>query len=103
LERQGKCELALRNTGRTLIWGSPRPLHGVANVQSSVANDETGFKVLTLKHLLECSKFKRQPIGKRETKFKKQKEIRTGGSYRVRAPRIRSSRSDWVKQRQHFG
>jgi hypothetical protein len=32
------------NTSRTLIWGSHRPLHGVANVMSSVANDETGFK-----------------------------------------------------------
>jgi hypothetical protein len=60
----------LRNTGRTLIWGSHRPLHGVANVKSSVANDETGFKVLTLKHLSECSKVNRQPIGKGETKFK---------------------------------
>jgi len=28
----------------------------VANVKSSVVNDETGFKVLTLKHLLESSK-----------------------------------------------
>jgi hypothetical protein len=35
----------LRKTGRKLIWGSHRPLHGVANVKSSVANDETGFKV----------------------------------------------------------
>jgi hypothetical protein len=55
-----------------------------------VANDETGFKVLTLKHLLECSEVKRQPTGKRETKFKKQKEIRTGGSYRVRTARVKS-------------
>jgi hypothetical protein len=36
-----------------LIWGSHRPLQGVANIKSSVANDETGFKILTLKHLLE--------------------------------------------------
>jgi len=42
----------------------------VANVKSLVANDETGFKVLTLKDLLESSKVSRQPIGKRETKFK---------------------------------
>jgi hypothetical protein len=28
---------------------------GVANVTSSVANDETGFKDLTLKNLSECS------------------------------------------------
>jgi hypothetical protein len=42
----------------------------MANVKSSVANDETGFKVLALKHLSECSKVNRQPIGKRETKFK---------------------------------
>jgi len=42
----------------------------VANVKSLVANDETGFKVLTLKHLLESSKVNRQPIGKSETKFK---------------------------------
>jgi alpha-glucosidase (family GH31 glycosyl hydrolase) len=60
----------LRKTGRTLVWGSHRPLHGVAKVTSSVANDETGFKVLTLKHQSECSKVNRQPIGKRETKFK---------------------------------
>jgi hypothetical protein len=60
----------LRKTGRTLIWGSHRLLHGVLNVKSSVANNETGFKVLTLKHLLECSKVNRQPMSKRETKFK---------------------------------
>jgi len=35
----------------------------VANVKSSVANDEIGFKVLTL----ESSIVNRQPIGKRET------------------------------------
>jgi hypothetical protein len=40
----------------------------VENVKSSVANDETGFKMLTLKHLLEYSKVNRQPIGKREGK-----------------------------------
>jgi hypothetical protein len=34
--------------GGTLIWGSHRPPQGVANVKPSVANDETGFKVLTL-------------------------------------------------------
>jgi hypothetical protein len=33
----------LRKTVRTLIWGSRRPLHGVANVTSSVANEEIGF------------------------------------------------------------
>jgi hypothetical protein len=59
-----------RKTGRTLIWDSHRPLHGVAIVKSSVANDKTGFKYLTLKHLPEYSKVNRQPIGKRETKFK---------------------------------
>jgi hypothetical protein len=42
----------LTKTGRTLVWGSHRPLHGVPNVKSSVANDLTGFRVLTLKHLL---------------------------------------------------
>jgi hypothetical protein len=42
----------------------------VAYAKSSVANDETGFKVLTLKDLLECSKDNRQPIGKCEAKFK---------------------------------
>jgi hypothetical protein len=60
----------LRKTRRTIIWGSHRPPHGVANVKSSVANDGTGFKVLTLKHLLECSKVNRQPIGKHETQLK---------------------------------
>jgi len=35
----------------------------VAIVKSSVANDETGFKVLTLRDLLESSKVNRQPIG----------------------------------------
>ena len=50
----------------------------VTNVKSSVANDETGFKVLTLKDLLESSKVSRQPVGKREKKFKEKKEIRTG-------------------------
>ena len=39
----------LRKTGRKLVWGSHRPLHGVANVKSSVANDETGFKVCNSK------------------------------------------------------
>jgi hypothetical protein len=53
-----------------LIWGSDRLLQGVANVKSLVANDKTGFKVLPLKDLLESSKVSRQPIGKRETKFK---------------------------------
>jgi hypothetical protein len=38
----------LRKTIRTLLWGSHRPMHGVANVKSLVTNDETGFKVLTL-------------------------------------------------------
>jgi hypothetical protein len=38
---------ALRKTGRTLIWGSHRPQHRLANVKLLVAIDETGFKVLT--------------------------------------------------------
>jgi hypothetical protein len=59
----------LRNTSRTLIWGSHRLLHGVANFKSS-ANEETGFKILTLKHISECSTVNRQPIGKCVTKFK---------------------------------
>jgi hypothetical protein len=42
----------------------------VANVKSSVANEETGFKFLTLKDLLGSCKVSRQPIRKRETKFK---------------------------------
>jgi hypothetical protein len=42
----------------------------VENVKSSVANDKTGFKVLTLKELLGSCKVSRQPIRKRETKFK---------------------------------
>jgi len=37
----------LRNTGGTLVWGSHRPQHGVTNVKSLVAIDETGFKVVT--------------------------------------------------------
>ena len=37
----------LRKTGKTLVWGSHRPQHGLANVQSLVAIDETGFKVRT--------------------------------------------------------
>jgi hypothetical protein len=56
----------LRKIGRMLIWGLHRPVHGVPNV----ANDETGFKVLTSKHQSECSRVNRQPIGKHETKFK---------------------------------
>jgi hypothetical protein len=32
--------------------GLCRPLPGVANVKSSVANNKTAFKDLTLKHLL---------------------------------------------------
>jgi hypothetical protein len=64
----------LRKTSRTLAWSSHRPQHGVANVKSSVANDETGFKVLTLKGPLEISKVNRQPIGKRETKFESRKK-----------------------------
>jgi hypothetical protein len=47
----------------------------VANITSSVANDETGFKDLTLKHLLECSEVNKQPIGKREMKFKEGKKL----------------------------
>jgi hypothetical protein len=61
-----------RKTGRTLIWGSHRPLHRVTNVKSSVANDETGFKVLTLKDLSESSKVK---LWKHEIKFKEYREI----------------------------
>jgi hypothetical protein len=60
----------LRRTSRTLICGLHRPLQGVANVKSSVANDVTGFKVLTLKYLSECSKVNRQPTGEHEMKFK---------------------------------
>jgi len=32
-----------------LLWGSHRPLHGMANGKSLVANDETGFKVSNFK------------------------------------------------------
>jgi hypothetical protein len=49
----------LRKTGKTLIRGSHKPQHGVTNVKSLVANDETGLKVLTLKDLLESSKVSR--------------------------------------------
>ena len=66
----------LRETGRTLVWGSHRPQHGVANVKSFVAIDETGYKVLTLKVPLEISKINGQPTGKRETKFKSRKKER---------------------------
>jgi hypothetical protein len=52
----------LRKTGWTLVWGSHRLLHGMANVTLSVANDETGFKDLTLKHLLQCSRVNKQTI-----------------------------------------
>jgi hypothetical protein len=41
-----------------------------ANIKSSAANDKTGFKDLTLKHLLECGTDNRQPTGRSETKFK---------------------------------
>jgi hypothetical protein len=44
-----KESATLRKNGRKLVWGSHRPLHGVANVKSSVANDETGFKVFNFK------------------------------------------------------
>jgi len=64
----------LRKTGKTLVWGSHRPQHRVTNVTSLVANDETGFKILTLKCLLEISKVNRQPIGKHEIKFKSRKK-----------------------------
>ena len=36
-----------KKTGRKFVWGSHRPLHRAANVKSPVANEETGFKVLT--------------------------------------------------------
>jgi len=36
-------------TGRKLVWGSHRPLHGVAKVKSSVANDEVGFRFFNFK------------------------------------------------------
>jgi hypothetical protein len=39
----------LRKTGRKLVWGSHRQLHGVTKVKSSVANDKTGFKVSNFK------------------------------------------------------
>jgi len=39
----------LRKTVRKLVWGSHRPQHGVTNFKSSVANDETGFKVFDFK------------------------------------------------------
>jgi hypothetical protein len=52
------------------VWGSHRLLHKVANLTSSVTNDETGFKNLTLKHLLKCNTVNRQPIRKCEMKFK---------------------------------
>jgi len=42
----------LRKTGRKLVWGSHRPLHGVANVKSSVANDETGFRAINFVGLI---------------------------------------------------
>jgi hypothetical protein len=45
----------VRRTIRRLIWGSHRPLHGVANIELLVANDETGFKVPTSKDVLESS------------------------------------------------
>jgi hypothetical protein len=60
----------LREIVRTLIWGSHRPLHRVANVTSLVAYGETGFKFLTSKDLLESSKVSRQPIGERDKEFK---------------------------------
>jgi hypothetical protein len=59
----------LRNTGRTLIWGSHSPQHGVENVKTLVANDENGFIVLTFRTLIG-TKVNRQPIGKSEKKFK---------------------------------
>jgi hypothetical protein len=59
----------IRKTSRMLIWGSHRPECGVANVKLSVVNDETGFKILPLKYLLECSEVNIQLIGKSETKF----------------------------------
>jgi hypothetical protein len=42
----------------------------VANVKPLVANDKNGFKVLTLKDLLESTKVNRQPTGKHEKKVK---------------------------------
>jgi hypothetical protein len=78
------------------VWGSHRPLHEIANAKSSVANDKTGLEVLNLKDLLQSSTVSRQPIAKRETKFKGQKDIETLGSYRVRTPRSRN-RLDWMK------
>jgi len=39
----------LIKTGRKLVRGSHRPMHGVANDKSSVANDETGYKVFNFK------------------------------------------------------
>jgi len=39
----------LKKAGRTLVWGSHRPLQGEAKVKSSAANDETGFKVFNFK------------------------------------------------------
>jgi hypothetical protein len=53
-----------------LMWGSHRQLHGVVDVKSPVANDETGLKVLILRNQSECCKVKRQPTGKLEKKFK---------------------------------
>jgi hypothetical protein len=60
----------LRKKVRTLIWGSHRPQHGMANVKSLVASDETGYNVLASKDLLESSKVSREPLGECEKKFK---------------------------------
>jgi hypothetical protein len=54
-----------KKTARMLIWGSHRQPR-VAKVKLSVANDETGFKVLTLKSLLECITENKQTVN-RET------------------------------------
>jgi len=39
----------LRKTARMFTWGSQRPMHGVANIKSLVANNTTEFKVLTFR------------------------------------------------------
>jgi len=54
--------------------GFTQPTARVTNVKSSGANDETGFKVLTLKDLLESSKVSRQAVGKREKNSRRRKK-----------------------------
>jgi hypothetical protein len=74
----------------------------VANITSSVANDETGFKDLTFKRLSECSTAKQIANRGYMNEIQGIEGDRRGDSYRVRT--LRDSNCLYcVMRRQQYG